>query len=116
MEVKGHWSDHTEDIISALPEETDCETFWKFAVGTNFTSLLLNSSLILEYLNGKCTEEEYIFASNAPCICGFLGLYKCRITLLRHAEPNEPPKTLEEKTDAGLDFARFRSFGSTVCC
>lgn len=27
----------------------------------------------------------------------FLGLYKCRIMLLRHAEPNEPPKTLEEK-------------------
>lgn len=41
MEVKGHWSDHTEDIINALPEETDCETFWKFAVGTNLTSLLV---------------------------------------------------------------------------
>lgn len=46
----------------------------------------------------------------------FLGLLKnkCRITLLRHAEPNEPPKALELKFDAVLDSARYRSFGSAA--
>lgn len=59
MEAKGHWSDHTEDIVNALPEETDnVEVRQKLAAGTKLTSMLLNYNLIVEHLNGNTCRKS----------------------------------------------------------
>lgn len=116
MEVKGHWSNHMEAIISALPEETDnVKLFGSYLEGTNLISMLLNYILTVHYLNENTCRKS----TSLPVMhlhMWFLGLLKnkCRITLLRHAEPNEPAKALEQTADAVLDSARFRSFGSAV--
>lgn len=74
MEVKGHWSNHTEAIISALPEETDnVKLFGSYLGGTNLISMLLNYILTVDYL----TENTCRKSTSLPVMhlhMWFLGL------------------------------------------